>query len=200
MKKTLLMCTGLSGSGKSYFIENYLPNGLFHMLIVGTTRPQRPGEIEGIDRYYMTEEYFTENKDKFITWSWINEFMWKDGDPKWMYGVPEFEVNKNNDKNLVYDIIEPKYIRQMIDWFKLHGLDQEYDFKIAWFLPPENNFDTVRARANMPNDEDVRRHNTCDAIDFLRAGIYPDYILKCSAEEVILDQRLIQHIEQLHKQ
>lgn len=199
MKKTLLMCTGLSGSGKNYFIENYLPDDLFHMLVVATTRPQREGEVNGKDRYYVDEKYFYDNRDKFATWSWVNEFIWRPGDPKWMYGVPAFEVEQNLGKNLVYDVIEPRYARQMIDWFKKNKLHKEYNFKIAWFLAPENNFETARARANMPNDLHVRRHNTCDAIDFVRAGIHPDYILKSSAEEVILDKRLIRHAHHLHK-
>lgn len=46
-KKTVLFCTGLSGSGKSYFVQNILPNGAFYNLKSATTRAPRDGEADG---------------------------------------------------------------------------------------------------------------------------------------------------------
>lgn len=198
MKNALFLCTGNSGSGKNYFIRNKLPAGLFHTLVVAATRQPRPSEQEGIDRYFVNEDYFYENK--FATWSWVNEFLWKPGEPKWMYGVPEFEVRKNLGKNLVYEVIEPKYARQMIDWFHKNKLTRDYDIKTIWFLDPENKMDTIRRRANMPNDEQVRLNNTCQAIDFLRAGLHPDFMIKSTAQEYLIDPRLLRYINNLNRQ
>jgi hypothetical protein len=98
----------------------------------------------------------------------------------------------------VYDVIEPKYAKQLIDWFKSHGLSQQYNFRVAYFLPPENNLEIAANRANMPNDIDVRKTNTCTPYDFLNAGLDIDYILK--PIENLYNPRLMAHIKRLQKQ
>ena len=70
-KKTVLFCTGLSGSGKSYFVKNILPNGAFYNLKSVTTRPMREGEKDGREYYFRDESYF-DNK-KFATKLFVNE-------------------------------------------------------------------------------------------------------------------------------
>lgn len=195
MKNTLLFCTGLSGSGKSYFVRNMLPCGLFYNLKSATTRPRRDEEQDGREYYFRNEQYFDETP--MATRLWVNEAFWHPGLPKWLYGVPESEIMSNIGRNLVYDVIQPKYVRQMIDWFKANGLDSQYNFKIAYFLAPENNFSTAARRANMPNDSDVRRTNTCTPDDFLQAGLELDYILKPLAG--IFSKRLARHIQYLNR-
>ncbi len=195
-KKTLLLCNGLSGSGKSYFVKNTLPRGLFYNLRSATTRPMRAGESEGAPYFFRDEAYF--DTAPLATRLWVNEGLWTPGTPKWMYGIPEFEVYDNLGQNLIYDVIQPRYSRQLIDWFKKQGLDSEYNFRVAYFLPPENNFDTVAGRANMPNDLDVRRMNTCDPIDFLNSGLDIDYILQPIKNKY--NPRLMAHIMRLMRQ
>lgn len=194
-KKTLLCCTGLSGSGKSYFVKNTIPDGLFYNLRSATTRPMRDGETDGNPYFFRDEAYF--ESEPLATHLWVNEAFWTPGTPKWLYGVPEFEIYENLGQNLIYDVIQPCYARELIDWFRKNGLCRDYNFRVAYFLAPENNFETARKRANMPNDIDVRSTNTCDPIDFLHAGITPDYILQ--ARNGILDPRLMQHIARLNK-
>ncbi|MBQ8368180.1 MAG: hypothetical protein IJX43_03955 [Alphaproteobacteria bacterium] len=195
MKNTLLFCTGLSGSGKTYFIENTLPNGLFYNLRSATTRPMRAGESDGNPYFFRDEAYF--DTARLCTHLWVNERFWTDGMPKWLYGVPEDEVYNNLGKNLIYDVIEPRYVRQMLDWFRQNKLAAQYNFRVAYFLSPEQNLETARARANMPNDADVRRTNTCDPIDFLRAGLDIDYIL--SPRNGLYNPRLAAHVKYLQK-
>lgn len=194
-KNTLLFCNGLSGSGKTYFIQNTLPSGLFYNLRSATTRPMRAGESEGNPYFFRDEEYF--ETSKLATRLWVNEHFWTPGTPKWLYGVPEEEIYTHLGKNLIYDVIQPRYTRQLIDWFNKNGLHKHYNFRVAYFLSPEQNLETARARANMPNDADVRRTNTCDPIDFLRAGIDPDYILMPRAG--LYNPRLAAHIIRLSK-
>ena len=194
MQNTLLFCTGPSGSGKSYFIKNTLPDGLFYNLKSATTRDMRPGESDGCEYYFRDEEYFLTTP--LATKLWVNRDFWQPGQKKWLYGVPETEIIQNLGKNFIYDVIEPKYIRQMINWFRMHGLETIYSFKVAWFLPAKNNMDILSARANMPNDLDVRQKNTCDANDFLDVGIWHDYIL-CPIKNQ-MDSRLMQYIGMLY--
>lgn len=194
MKNTVLFCTGLSGSGKTYFIKNTLPDGLFYNLKSATTRDMRPGEVEANEYFFRDEEYF--NNTPLVTQLWVNRNFWKPGDRKWLYGVPETEVIQNLGRNFTYDVIEPQYVRQMIDWFNMHGLDTSYTYKIAWFLPPKNNFEIAADRATMPNDAVVRRTNTCSIEDFLDCDLRPDYILRPIMGQ--MDGRLMQYIGALY--
>ncbi len=194
-KKTLLFCNGLSGSGKTYFIQNTLPRDLFYNLRSATTRPMRNGESEGAPYFFRDETYF--DTAHLATRLWVNEAIWTPGTPKWLYGVPESEIYAHLGQNLIYDVIQPCYTRQLIDWFNAHGLNKKYTYRVAYFLSPEQNLETARQRANMPNDAEVRRTNTCDPIDFLNAGIDPDYILMPRAG--LYNPRLTAHIQNLQK-
>lgn len=194
-KNTLLLCTGLSGTGKSYFIKNTLPDGLFYNLKSATTRPMRNGESDGNPYYFMSESQF--ELIDFATYLWVNEAFWTPGTPKWLYGVPETEIMTHLGQNMVYDVIQPKYAKQLIDWFTNKGLRKHYNFRVAYFLPTDTNLQTAAKRANMPNDLAVRQTNTCNPIDFLNAGLDIDYILQPRAN--IYNPRLIQHIKNLQK-
>lgn len=195
MKKTLILCCGLSGSGKSYFIEHYLIPRNFHKLVSATTRPMRAGETNGREYYFCGEDDI--ESMSLATHLWVNEAFWTPGKPKWIYGVPEFELRDNLGKKLVYDVIQPKYARQLINWFLANKLFPEYNFKTIYFLPPKNNFDIASKRANMPDDAAVRHANTCDPHDFLDAGLDIDFIAKCSAAETVFSPRLKAFLSQI---
>jgi len=183
MKNTLLFCTGESGSGKSFFIKNILlPRTDFYNLKSATTRPMRTdpkdknnNEQDGREYYFRDESYF--DTEKFVVKLWVNEQFWNPEQPKWMYGVPEFEVFDHLGANLTYDVIQPRYIRQMIDWFVKNKLDKQYDFKIAWFHPLPNTKNIVKKRQNMPKDKMVRDANTCSLDDFNQVGLIPDFAI-----------------------
>lgn len=195
MKKTMIFCTGLSGSGKSYFIDNYLPRDRCYKLVSATTRPMRPGESDGRDYYFRDEEYF--NTTKMATLIWPNRAFWTPEKPKWLYGVPEFEILNHMDTHLVYDVIQPCYAAQLRDWFIHRNMGREYNFKILYFIAPENNFEIAHQRANMPDDARVRKTNTCSPLDFLRAGLDVDFMVKCSAAETIITPRLSAFLNKL---
>lgn len=176
MEKTLLLCVGPSGSGKSTFIHDYLP---FYALKSATTRPMRDGESNGNPYYFVDESYF--DKTPMATRLWVNEQFWTPGKPKWLYGVPEFEIleNQNISRGFVYDVIEPKYARQMLNWFATHrqSLNARYVPYVLYFLPPQNSLDVVKMRQNMPDDIAVRQTNTCTPMDFLNANLDIDYLM-----------------------
>ena len=97
MKKTLLFCNGLSGSGKSYFIQNTLPAGLFYNLKSMTTRPMRPGESEGKPYFFRSERDF--DTTPLVTHLWVNQALWTPGMAVWCTGIrgaksskPEFSL------------------------------------------------------------------------------------------------------------
>lgn len=200
MKKTILFCTGESGSGKSYFIKNTLPKDLFYCLKSATTRPMRKKEVEGREYYFRDEDYFY--KTKFATFLWVNEKFWTPDKPKWLYGVPEFEIFNNLGNNFIYDVIQPIYVRDMINWFKSNKLDKEYNFKTLYFLPNDNKENVISKRANMPDDKLVRANNTCMPLDFLRANLSIDFIIKCGCgkENTLISESFYKFISTLVKQ
>lgn len=195
MKNTILFCTGLSGSGKSYFIKNILPNGAFYNLKSATTRPMRDGEQDGREYYFRDEQYF--ENEKFATRLFVNEAFWKPGTPKWLYGVPEFEIWNHIGMNFTYDVIQPKYVRQMINWFNKNKLNQQYNFKTLWFVPPINSTDIVKQRQNMPNDLEVRKTNTCNLQDFKDAKVSPDHVVVSNPYQFAIDSRLNAFLQQI---
>lgn len=196
MKHTILFLTGMSGSGKGYFWEHYLrPTKKFSKLVSVATRPPREGEVDGIDYYFRDEAFFDDPSVEFATRLVVDQGIWKPGDPRHMYGVTKDEMQRNYGLNMVYDVIEPKYIRQMIDWCVAHKLN--YDFKIAYFISPNNDLSIASARKNMPNDEQIRRRNTCDPVDFLRANLHPDYFMLSGPNETIFDARCMDFIDKV---
>ena len=178
-KPIMLFLNGESGTGKTFFKENIVPSGAFYNLISATTRGRRPDEVDGVSYYFRDEDWFENERanDRLATYLFVNESFWKPGDKKWLYGVPANEIYSHIGQNLIYDVIEPRYTREMIDWFKSHHLDNMYDFRVAWFSTLKlDNMAIARDRAVMQNDLAVRQKNTCNAADFRAAGIKPDYI------------------------
>lgn len=195
IQSTVLFCTGVSGSGKSYFIKNILPSGAFYNLRSATTRPMREGEKDGREYFFRDEEYF--ENETFATKLFVNERFWQPGQPKWLYGVPEFEIMDNWTRNFTYDVIEPRYVRQMIDWFKQHDIAGAYNFRVLYFVPPKKELETARTRQNMPNDLDVRRANTCNKDDFKAAKIRINHRIICNPSRVSYDEKLSEFLKSL---
>ncbi len=201
MNKTVIFCTGESGSGKSYFIKNVLlPTGAVHNLKSATTRKMRDGEMDGREYYFRDEKYF--DSEKFATHLFVNAAFWKPGEAKWLYGVPEFEVMNNLGKFFTYDVIQPMYVRQMIDWFQTNPKTRDYYFKILWFHALNNSGDIVKKRQNMPNDLAVRRQNTCSQADFDNAKLDVNHIVVSDPENksFYYDSTLHAFIKQLYNE
>jgi hypothetical protein len=223
MKKQFIFITGLSGSGKGYFFDHILPKDLFYKVKSMTTRSMRPGEVNGEHYFFVTEDKF--NATPRATTLWVNEYFCKERDKKiadfdsstwipkwtkswikgksesfqpldkWLYGVPESEIMSNKGKHLAYDVIQPKYVCQMIDWIQKKGWN--YEFKILHFQPPKNNFDIAQKRANMKNDLAVRINNTCDLTDFWDVGLNPDFILQSSVKQAMYPVDMVQYFDTL---
>ncbi len=177
----MLFLNGDSGTGKTFFKDNVVPSGAFYNLVSATTRGRRANEVDGVSYYFRDEDWFENERanDRLATYLFVNESFWKPGDKKWLYGVPASEIYSHLGQNLIYDVIEPRYTRELIDWFKKHHLDNMYDFRVAWFSTLKlDNMAIVRERACMQNDLAVRQKNTCSAADFRAVGIEPDYITR----------------------
>lgn len=72
----LIILSGPSGSGKSTVLERLLtdPSGPLRRSVSATTRPPRPGEIDGRDYYFLSRERFEEaiEADAFLEYAVVH--------------------------------------------------------------------------------------------------------------------------------
>ena len=57
----LIVISGPSGVGKDTVLQRMKERGLpFHFVVTATTRPQRPGEVDGVDYFFLTHDQFAD--------------------------------------------------------------------------------------------------------------------------------------------
>ena len=57
----LVVLSGPSGAGKDAVLKRMKELGYpFHFVVTVTTRPKRPGEVDGVDYYFVSEEEFAQ--------------------------------------------------------------------------------------------------------------------------------------------
>jgi len=61
---TLITLTGPSASGKTELMKRLVATGKIEKLVSHTTRPIRPGEVEGVDYYFTSKEWFEAEVEK----------------------------------------------------------------------------------------------------------------------------------------
>ena len=72
MNKKLFVISGSSGVGKGTMIGGFLKrNPQFTLSISCTTRQMRPGEVDGVNYFFLSKEEFKEciDGDKFLEWA-----------------------------------------------------------------------------------------------------------------------------------
>jgi len=75
MRGTIYVVSGPSGAGKTSILKEVLkkiPNLTFSVSY--TTRPKRPGEIDGEDYFFVSKEKFVElvNSGEFLEWAEVH--------------------------------------------------------------------------------------------------------------------------------
>lgn len=107
MNKTIVTLTGPSASGKSHLEKKLVESGHFYKAVSTTTREPRPGEIEGVDYFFITHEQFVEKNRNgdFI------ESVYFSGNG---YAVDISEINKAFEANKHVAIVcEPQGAKQI---------------------------------------------------------------------------------------
>lgn len=110
--------TGPSASGKTELVKVLTKNYDFEKLVSVTTRQMRPGEEEGVDYYFVSEEQFKKYQDN-------NELLQEVNFNGKNYGttVSEMERVFASGKTPVV-IVEPGGVTQF------ESLEKKYDFKV----------------------------------------------------------------------
>ena len=115
----IVVITAPSAAGKTTLIKKYLsnhPNAFFSVSY--TTRPQRAGEVDGKDYYFIDKEKFEQmiNDGDFIEWALVHDNY---------YGTSFKELEKadNEDNILILDIDIQGAL-----YIKSKGVDANYIF------------------------------------------------------------------------
>lgn len=108
----ILVLSAPSGAGKSAVLEEVMKNtpGL-ELSVSVTTRPPRPGEVEGEDYYFMPREEFEKRigKNEFLEFAVVHDNL---------YGTLKSELDRHlrsgNDVVLELDVQGMRNIRQFV--------------------------------------------------------------------------------------
>jgi guanylate kinase len=141
----VIVISGPSGVGKDATIARIRKGGgKFHYVVTATTREMRPGEKDGVDYYFLTEEEFRKRiaGDEFLEHATVYNNM---------YGVLKSEVRQALDKgedviikvdvqgaatlknkipNAVFIFLEPPSIDDLAERLKKRKADSEHSVNV----------------------------------------------------------------------
>lgn len=90
---------GKTGTGKSTIAKEVSHALNIPIIVSYTSRPKRANEKEGIDYYYVDNEYFEKNYKDFID---LREYTVATGEV-WKYGIRKNQIQKKKDYIVVVD-------------------------------------------------------------------------------------------------
>ncbi|MFN2098791.1 guanylate kinase [Altererythrobacter sp. MF3-039] len=120
----LFILSSPSGAGKTTISHMLLgADDEINLSVSATTRPKRPGEIEGIDYHFVSEEKFDDMVEKDDFYEWAHVFGHR-------YGTPKGYIRKGlkEGRDYLFDI----------DWQGTQQLKQKDDQDVVsvFILPP----------------------------------------------------------------
>ena len=159
----MLCVIGKSASGKTTLIEELKKRG-YKKAVTYTTRPMRPGEIDGIDYHFLSVKDFKSNIEK----GFFAEFydFTREGKTDWLYGSSKESYLKSDEKTFV--ILTPNGIRDV----KKNGVP----LTVFYLVVPDH--DRKRALLKRGDDSiEIERRIIRDNIDFEEAAELSDFVI-----------------------
>jgi guanylate kinase len=167
----LFVISGPSGVGKDAVIESMRElHPDCHYVVTVTTRPRRPGEIDGIHYYFITEEEFTDQleRDEYLEAAKVYG--------NW-YGVPKSRIRAalQSGKSVVVkvDVQGSATIRELIP-----------DSVLIFLVPPSMSELLHRLKSRKTDDPDVLMQRLSTATRELAAAKSFDYVIFNESDQI----------------
>ena len=161
----LLVLSSPSGAGKTTLARRLIEtDGEIAMSVSVTTRPPRPGEVDGKDYRFVDEKAFMRMRDAGELLEWARVF---DN----FYGTPRAPVEKTIAKG--HDILFD------IDWQGAQQLSEKmkHDVVRIFILPPSAAVLSERLKARAQDHEDVVKRRMAEASDEISHWPEYDYVI-----------------------
>ena len=178
-----------SGAGKTSLARKLIENDPdIAMSVSMTSRPPRPGEIDGQDYIFVSEDKFNEALEKGALLEWARVF---DN----LYGTPRREVEDRlkNGKDVIFDI----------DWQGTQQLHEKagQDVVRVFILPPSVRALEQRLKKRGQDDDEVVRRRMSDAANQISHWAEYDYvIINENLDKSLNELATVLHAERLKRE
>jgi guanylate kinase len=184
----MLVISSPSGAGKSTIARELLAgDGELTMSVSATTRPPRPGEVDGKDYVFVGKEDF----EGMVAGERLLEHATVFGN---RYGTPRepVEAALRQGRDILFDV----------DWQGTQQLKQNAraDLVSVFILPPSHQELEQRLRGRAQDSEEVVRHRMAKAADEMSHWAEYDYIVvNRVVEDAVAEVRAILAAERLRR-
>lgn len=173
MKDTLIVLTGGSGSGKSFY-ENFLSKNGFEKFISHTTREARikDNEKHGVDYFFVSKEDF--DKIEMLELTKVKDNY---------YGVSMEEYLSKKGNSVV--VVDPNGAKQIVDKLGISNL-----VLVLLDISEEERVQNMINRGDTKEFIDFRLNNENFVKDYYNLGLEPNILIKERLEDpnVLLNQ------------
>lgn len=154
----LIVLVGESASGKSTIEKELISKHHFNKIVTYTTRPPRPGEVDGVDYHFVDKSQFRKLKgqDFFCETAVYNE---------WCYGTA-----KKDSKDDTIIIVTPHGLRQLKKDSDLHI--------ISFYIKVPRRDRLIKALQRGDNLEEAYRRSLSDVGQFDGIEDEVDYVIE----------------------
>ena len=153
----IICLIGKSGSGKSTIEQKLCSDLKINQVVSHTTRPPRNEELDGLDYFFCTDDYFEEERENFIEQR-LYKIINKDGTKGiWRYGLHRNSIKEG--LNVV--VVDPNGYKALRKYF---GRDNVLPFFIH--CSDATRLNRILLRGDGTNKLEVMRRFEADERDF----------------------------------
>lgn len=162
----MIIIMGRAGTGKTSLV-NELVNRGYEKIKTCTTRPIRPGEEDGVDYFFMSDEQFRKYMNNGV-FAEIKRYETTDG--VWWYGTPKVDLLGSYDKSVI--ILTPDGVRSVKPLLDSNNVD----YKVILLGAKASLIKRRMVQRGDDMDEVIRRLQA-DETDFEDCSDIADYVI-----------------------